>query len=168
MIKILEEISRILALARISSSQEERILTAVKNLSTSLEAIDERKQYEPHPQDDLQTSIDFPCQVADEIEDSCTTYNRERPLEPKIEEFLPCLSTDHVCINHSNLCGMTEEDGKHCLNEEVDQEHHSYIESWFTTIIKPHNSFLLQLLVSHHSQQLVFHVLMHCKILSQI
>ena len=79
MIKSLEELSRILTLVGIYSSQEERILAVVKNLSTSLEAIDETEQHEPHPQDDLQTSTDFPFQVADEIEDSCTTYDRERP-----------------------------------------------------------------------------------------
>ena len=150
MIKSLEELSRILAAARISSSQEEQILTAFKNLSTSPEAIDELEQYEPHPQDDRQTSTNFPFQEVDEIEDSCTTSDRERPLELEIEEILPCLSTNPVCINHSYLCGMIEEDGKHCLNEEVDQEHHSYIESWFTTIFEPHDSFLLHLLVSNH------------------
>ena len=100
MIKILEELSRILVAIGISSSQEEQILTAVKNLSTSLKAIDEPKQHEPHPQDDLQTSTDFPFQVADEIEDSCTTSDEERPLEPEIEEVLSCLSIDPVCINH--------------------------------------------------------------------
>ena len=147
----MEELSRILALAGISSSQEERILAVVKNLSTSPEEIDETKQHEPHPQDDLQTSTDFPCQVVDEMKDSCTTFDEERPLEPEIEEILPCLSTNPISISHSGLCGMTKEDGKHCLNEEADQEHHSYIESWFTIIFKPHHSFLLQLLVSHHS-----------------
>ena len=86
-------------------------MVVVKNLSTSPEAIDETEQHEPHPQDDLQTFTDFPCQVVDEFEDSCTTSDGERPLEPEIEEVLPCLSTDHVCINHSDLCGMTEEDG---------------------------------------------------------
>ena len=66
-------------------------MIAVKNLSASLEAIDEPEQHGPHPQDDLQTSTDFPCQVVGEIEESCTTFEGERPLEPKIEEFLPCL-----------------------------------------------------------------------------
>ena len=59
---------------------------------------------------------------------------------------------------------MTEEDGQHCLNEKVDQEHHGYIESWFTTIFKPHHSLILQyLLVSNHLQLLVFHVPMNIK-----
>ena len=49
MIKSLEELSQILALVGISSSQEERILAVVKNLSTSPEAIDEPEQHEPHP-----------------------------------------------------------------------------------------------------------------------
>lgn len=164
MIKSLEELSRILAAVEISSSQEEQILTTVKNLSNSSEAINEPEQHEPHPQDYLQTSTDFPCQVADEIEDSCTTSDGERPLEPEIEEFLPCLSIDPICINHSDLCGMTKEDGQHCLNEEVDQEYHSYIESWFTTIFEPHHSLLLQyLLVSSHLQLLFFHALVNIK-----
>ena len=97
MTKILEELSRILALAGISSSQEEQILAVLKNLCTSPEAIDEPEQHEPHPQDDLQTSTNFPCQVADEIEDSGIAYDRERPLEPEIEELLPCLSTNPIC-----------------------------------------------------------------------
>ena len=61
MIKILEELYRILATTGISSSQEEQILIAVKNLYTSPEAIDEPEQHEPHSQDDLQTSTNFPC-----------------------------------------------------------------------------------------------------------
>jgi hypothetical protein len=36
----LEELSQILAIARISSSQEEHILTIAKNLSTSLEILE--------------------------------------------------------------------------------------------------------------------------------
>ena len=138
-------------------------MAVVKNLSTSPEAIDETEQHEPHPQDDIQTSIDFPCQVANEIEDSCTTFDEERPLEPEIEELLPCLSANPFCIIHSDLHGMTKEKFNNGLNEEVDEEHHSYIEMWFTTIIKPHHSFLIQLLISHHSQQLFFHALMYCK-----
>ena len=98
MIKSLKELSRILAATEISSSQEEQILTAVKNLSASPEVIKELEQHEPHPQDDLQTSTDFPCQVADEIEDSCTTSDGERPLEPEIEELLPCLSTIQIYV----------------------------------------------------------------------
>ena len=103
MIKSLEELSQILALVGISSSQEEKILAIVKNLSTSPEAIYEIEQHEPHPQDDPQTSTDFPFQVDDEIKDSCTTSDGERPLEPEIDELFPCLSTDPVCINHSDV-----------------------------------------------------------------
>lgn len=43
MIKSLEELSRILATFGISAYQEEKILTAVKNLSTSTEVIYEPK-----------------------------------------------------------------------------------------------------------------------------
>ena len=158
MIKILEELSRILATAGISSSQEEQILTAVKNLSASPEVIKE-----PEFHEEPKASTDHLCQSMEETEESCTTYDGERPLEPEIEELLPCLSTNPVCINHSYLCGMIEENGQHCLNEEVDQEHHSYIESWFTTIFEPHHSFLLHLLASNHLHLLVFHALMNIK-----
>lgn len=106
MIKILEELSRILEAVGISSSQEEQILTAVKNLSAFLEVI-KKPEFHEEPK----SSTDHLCQSMEETKDSCTTYDRERPLEPEIEEFLPCLSTDPVCINHSYLCGMTKEDG---------------------------------------------------------
>ena len=159
MIKSLEELSRILTAAGISSSQEEQILTTVKNLSSSPEVIKE-----PEFHEEPKAYTDHLCQSTEETNDSCTTYDRERPLEPEIEDIFPCLSTNPVCINHSDLCGMTKEDGQHCLNEEVDQEHHSYIESWFTTIFKPHHSFLLHLLVSNHLHLLVFHALMHCNV----
>ena len=111
MIKILEELSRILAAAGISSSQEEQILTTLKNLSASLKVVKELEFHE-----EPKASTDHLFQSMEETEDSCTTYDGERPLEPEIEEFLPCLSTDPICINHSGLCGMTEEDGKHCPN----------------------------------------------------
>jgi hypothetical protein len=158
MIKSLEELSRILAVAGISSSQEEQILTAVKNLSTSLKFIKELEFHE-----EPKASTDHLFQSMEEIEDSCTTYDGERPLEPEIEELLPCLSTNPICINHSDLCGITKEDGQHCLNEEVHQEHYSYIECWFTIIFEPHHYFLLHLLVSNHLQLLVFHALMNIK-----
>ena len=155
---ILEELSWILAVVEILSSQEEKILITVKNLSASPKVIKE-----PEFHEEPKASTDHLCQSTEETEDSCTTYDGERPLEPEIEEFLPCLSIDPICINHSDLCGMTKEDGQHCLNEEVDQEHHSYIESSFTTIFEPHHSFLLHLLVSNHLQLLVFHALINIK-----
>ena len=67
MIKSLEELSRILALAGISMSQEERILVVVKNLSSSSEAVEEPDIHEPCSQDDIKTSTDSPFQAAEEI-----------------------------------------------------------------------------------------------------
>ena len=159
MINILEELSRILVAVGISSSQEEQILTAVKSLSTSVEVI---KEPDFHEEPKASTYDLF--QSIEETKDSWTISTGEKSLEPKIEEFLPCLSTNPFCIIHSNLRGITKEKFNNGINEEVDEEHHSYIESWLTKIIKAHHSFLLQILVSHHSQQLVFHALMHCKI----
>ena len=108
MIKSLEEFSRILAVAGISSSQEEQILTAVKNLSASLEAIDEREIHE-----ESKASTNHFCQSMEETKDSWTISTGEKSLEPKTEEHSPCLSANPVCINDSYLCGMTKEDGKH-------------------------------------------------------
>lgn len=49
MIKILRELSQILVVAGISTSQEEQILSIFKNLATSLEVIEEQQIHEPHP-----------------------------------------------------------------------------------------------------------------------
>ena len=57
---------------------------------------------------------------------------------------------------------MIEEDVKHVLNEEKDQEYHDYIERWFAIVIKPDHSFISHyFLTSYHLQHLVFHALMH-------
>jgi hypothetical protein len=53
----LEELSQILATTGISSSQEEHILTAVRNLSNSPKDIEEQISMN-HPQEDLETLID--------------------------------------------------------------------------------------------------------------
>ena len=65
MIKILEELSWILAATRISSSQEEQILTAVKNLFASLEVIKE-----PEFHEEPKASTDHLCQSTKETKDS--------------------------------------------------------------------------------------------------
>ena len=59
MIKNLKELSQVLVAARIliSTSQEEKILAAIENLST-------------HPPDPEEVSFDFPCQVVKETKDS--------------------------------------------------------------------------------------------------
>jgi hypothetical protein len=80
MIKSLKELSQILIAAGISSSQEEKILIAVKNLSAS-----------PHLQEDLEVSFDPSCQSIEETKESCITIDGEQPLEPEIKEFQTCL-----------------------------------------------------------------------------
>ena len=97
MIKILEEISQILAVARISSSQEEQILTAVKNLSASLEVIKESEFHE-----DPKASTDHLCQSMEETKDSWTISIGEKSWELETEERLTCLSTNLVCILETN------------------------------------------------------------------
>ena len=141
MIKSLEEFSQILALAGISSSEEERILAVVKNLSTSPKAIDEPEQHEPHPKDDWQNSTNFPCQEVDEIEDSCTTSDGEYPLELEIEDFLTCHSSDLQCTQETNYLKeedlhveAKEENTQNGLNEEKDLGYPDYIALWFQTI----------------------------------
>jgi hypothetical protein len=92
---ILRELSQILAVARISSFQEEHILAVAKNLSTSLEILEELRSYE--------IQNDFPCQNAKEAEKLWTASNREQSLTPNIEEFSTSISTDPSCtskINH--------------------------------------------------------------------
>ena len=131
MIKNLEELSQILALARISTSQEEWILVVVKNLSASLEVIEEPDIHEPCSQDDLQPFVDSPCWAVEEIKDSCTTFTGEQSLEPEIEERSTCLSTTLTSIletTYLELHGMKKEDVQHYLNEERGQDHHDYIE----------------------------------------
>ena len=58
MTKSLEELSQILVVARISSFQEEKILTVVKNLSASPKVIEEEEFHELHPQEDIEVSFD--------------------------------------------------------------------------------------------------------------
>ena len=77
MIKSLEKFSWILAATEISSSQEEQILTVVKNLSASPEVIKE-----PEFHEEPKASTDHLFTSTEETEDSCTTYDEEGPLEP--------------------------------------------------------------------------------------
>ena len=87
----LEELSQILAIAGISSFQEEHILTIVKNLSTSPEILEESRSYE------LQN--DLPCQTVKEDENLWTTSGGEQSLRPEIEEFSTSISTDPLCTS---------------------------------------------------------------------
>jgi hypothetical protein len=87
----------------------------------------------------------------------------EQTIEPEIEEFPPCPSSDPLCIqevNQEDLYGMVEEDIQSGPNEEVNQGYHDYIEHWFQMTIRlKHHSLLQQLFTSYHSKQLVPHVL---------
>ena len=83
-------------------------MAVVKKLSTSPEVIEEPKLHEPHSQDDLQTSIYSPFPIVEEIKESCTTSDGEQPLEPEIEEFLTCLSSNLQCTQETNY--IIEED----------------------------------------------------------
>jgi hypothetical protein len=107
-------LSRILASAGISPSQEEYILNAFKNLSSS-----------PPIQEDLQVSFNSSCQFIEEIEESCNNFNGEQSLEFKVEE----------CI--------IEEDIQSNLNLERNQQCHDPIEEWFQSRIKLHHSSIL-------------------------
>ena len=80
----MEELSQILAIAKISHSHEEYILVASKNLSSSQEILEGPKFPE------LQK--DFPFQSTKESEKLGTTYDGERSLRSKIEEFSTCIS----------------------------------------------------------------------------
>jgi hypothetical protein len=85
----LQEISHILATTRISASQEEHILTSVKNLVVS-------------PKEDLEVPLDSSCQFVEETKESWIEFNGEKPLEPDIEEFLACLLADPICTPKTN------------------------------------------------------------------
>ena len=97
MINIFEELSWILVAAEISSSQEEQILTVVKNLSASPEVIKELEFHE-----EPKASTDHLCQSMEETKDSWTIYTGEKFLEPKTEERSTFLSTNLVCIPETN------------------------------------------------------------------
>lgn len=109
----MKDLSQALAAARIltSTSREENFLTIFKNLSIS-----------PPPQEDFEVSFDFPYHSSKETNESFTIINGEHPLEPKIEEFLTCLSTDLECNQETthpmenNQRDMEEEDEQHGPN----------------------------------------------------
>jgi hypothetical protein len=148
----LRELSQILAIAGISSSQEEHILTIAKNLNTSLEILEESRSYE------LQN--DFPFQNAKENEKLWTTPSREQSLRPAIEEFSTSISADPLCtleINHPK-----EEDLHSMMKESIEitvDKHQDYIEIWFQEVIRPQYYSLIQhLLMPKQVGWLVLHI----------
>lgn len=139
---ILEELPQILAVARISSSQEVQILTTVKNLS--LEVINELKSHEPHLQEE--SPIDHLFQSIEETKETWTIPSGEKLLEPNLE----------VAKKYDTWSG---------LKQEMDQGYQDYIENWFQTIIASRNHSLLpQLVISYYLQQLVYHTLASYKV----
>ena len=131
------------------------MLTTFKNLVVS-------------PQEDLEVPSDSYCQFVEETKESWIEFNGEQPLEPEIEEFLACLSTDLVCTpktNHleeDNMRSMEKEDMLCDLNKEEKQEYLDPIEIWFQLVIRSHHSFIYFLISS--SKQLVLHTLVCIKI----
>jgi hypothetical protein len=148
----LRELSQILAIAGISSFQEEHILTIAKNLSTSPEILEESRSYE------LQN--DFPFQNAKETEKLWTTSSGEKSLRPEIEEFSTSISADPLCTSEINH--LEEEDLHSMMKESIEiivDEHQDYIEIWFQEVIRPQYYSLLQhLLMPKQVGWLVLHI----------
>ena len=119
----MRELSQILATTgiSISSSQEENILTEVKNLSTSPKIIEEIQSHE------IQTNS--PCQSTKGTRNLESTFDGE---QPEIEEFSTYISTNTLFtqeVEHSkeeDLDGMRKEG-----------ENQDYIERWFQEIMRP-------------------------------
>ena len=153
----LQELSHILAAARISTSQEEHILTTVNNLFVS-------------PQEYLEFPSDSSCQFVAETKESWIEFNGEKLVEPQIEDSLSCLSIDLVCtpktnnLEEDNLHSMEKEDMLCDLNKEGKQEYHDPIERWFQLVIRSHYSFTFHYCLISSSKQLVLHTLVCIKI----
>jgi hypothetical protein len=117
----LQELSHILAEAGISASQEEHILTVVKNLVVS-------------PQEDLEVPLDSSYQFVEGNKELWIEFNGEKSMEPDIEESLACLSADPVCnpkTNHleeDNMHRIVKEDIQCDPNKEEKQEYSDPIE----------------------------------------
>jgi hypothetical protein len=130
-------------------------LTVAKNLVVS-------------PQEDLEVPLDSYCQFVEETQESWIECNKEKPLEPKIEEFLACLSADPVCTSETNhleentLHGMEKEDKLCDRIKEGKREYLDPIERWFQLVVRPHYSVNFCLISS--SKQLVIHTTVCIKI----
>ena len=99
----LEIFYQFLATIGISTSQEEEILTAIRNLSISRKVLQEHKFHEPHLQQGyLEPLFDHPCQFSKETKALWITFNREQSLELDTKGFLTCLSSNHVPIQETN------------------------------------------------------------------
>lgn len=71
-----QELSQILAVVGMSTSQEEQIFIVSYNLSASREVIEEKQFHEPNlQQGDLE--FDHPCHFVEETKESWTTFDGE-------------------------------------------------------------------------------------------
>ena len=155
----IDVLSQILAVAGISSSQEEFIFTTFNKLFVS-----------PQPKKDLEVSLDSSFLSTKDINESCTKSDGEHRVEPEIKELSPFPSASLVCIpktNYPSFPGMTEEGFQSGSNEEMNQYHQDYIEHWFQVIIQSkYHSHLQILLVPYQLKQLVSHTLVCVEIYS--
>ena len=109
------------------SSQGERILTKVNNLSIPPEIIENPQSPE------LQTGSPF--QSTKETRNLETTFDGERP---EIEEWSTYISTDPSC---TQAIEHLEEDDLHGLRKEG--EYQDYIKCWFQEVTTPQYHFFL-------------------------
>jgi hypothetical protein len=86
------------------------------------------------------------------------TFDGEKTVEPEIEEFLACLSSDPLCIQETNqqivedMHGMKKEDMQSSVDEQVNQGKHDYIELWFHTTIRLKYHSILQHFLTYSNQ----------------
>jgi hypothetical protein len=137
-----------------SSSWKHLCVSGGENLDSSQEhiciweVIEEKKFHEKHQE------------YLGETDKPWTTSDEEQTKEPENEEFLPCLSSDPLCIQETNqqivkyMNGMTKEDIQISVDEQANQGKHDYIELWFQTTIRlRHHSILQYFLTSSQSEQ---------------
>ena len=82
-----ETLCQTLVVVGVSTSQQEQIQIAIRNISIS-----------PYPKEYLKVSSDHPCQMVKDTKNSCTTFDGDHPLQQDIEESLTFL-VEYVRIN---------------------------------------------------------------------
>jgi hypothetical protein len=88
---ILQEISQILEEAgNISASQEEKVLTLIRNIYASWEVIEEKQFHEQHQE------------ALEDTKNPWKTFDEKKTEEPENEEFIRCLPSDPLCIQECN------------------------------------------------------------------
>jgi hypothetical protein len=112
--------------------------------------IQEPKVKEKHHQEDLEGT-----------KEPWEEFDEEQTLEPEIEEFLSCMSSDPKTDQQlsEDLHGMTREDIQTSANKQENQGNSDYIAVWFQRSIGPQHSFILQhFLAPYQLEQLVPHI----------